>query len=108
MHNENRLDEMCKIMEGLQKYVPSKPIVSSIRFDSETVTQHDVVHKKLLLFGDQLTSARVRGAQAIRCSHETNDDKLLGVIPATSDGHARVVLLKVCISLHDHNIIIRI
>lgn len=98
MHNENKLDEMCTIMEGLHKYVPSKPITNRIRLESgETLEHHDAALHQILLVGDQLTVARARGAQAIRASHDTNQDRLKGLIPAAADWHTRVILLQVCI-----------
>ena len=46
-----------------------------------------------LLFGDQLTSARVRGATALRSFHKTSLDRLEGYMPITSDWRARLFVL---------------
>ena len=54
---------------------------------------------KMGLGSDQLTTARILGAQAI-CSHEDSSfDRLEGIIGAPMDWHTRVVLLKVRIIL---------
>ena len=93
MCNENKLDEMCTIMEGLHKYVPSKPFTTRIHLESgETLEHHDAA----LFVGHQLTFARAQGAQASRASHDTNHDRLKGLIPAAADWHTRIILLQVC------------
>ena len=98
MCNENKLDEMCTIMQGLHKYVPSRPITNRIHLDSgETLEHHDAALHQILFVGDQLTVARAQGAQAIRASHDTNHDRLKGLIPAVVDWHTRVILLPVCV-----------
>ena len=48
-----------------------------------------------LIFGDQLTSARVRGAINLRCFHKTSLARLDGYVAATSDWHARLCLVTV-------------
>ena len=109
MHNENKLDEMCKIPEHLHQYVPSVRTMSTFSVgpsDEDQLVHDDVMHRRVLIFGDQLTSARVCGAQAIRSNHDREDDKLQGLIPATADWHARVILLRVsvlsfkCLTIH--------
>lgn len=34
MYSEDKLDDLCTIMEGLRKYVPSKPTTNRIRLES--------------------------------------------------------------------------
>jgi len=48
-----------------------------------------------LIFGDQLTSARARGAIAICCFRKTSLVRLDGYVAATSDWHARLCLVTV-------------
>lgn len=94
MYNENKLDEVCKIMEVLHKYVPSTPTVTAVSLPcGETLEHRDANQHRILLGGDQLTAARARGAQAVRCSHDTREDRLAGLIPTTEDWHTRVILL---------------
>ena len=97
MKNENKLDEMCTIMEELHVYVPSAPTTSRIHLESgETLEHRDAKLHPILFVGDQVTVARARGAQAIRASHDSNADRLMGLIPAVADWHTRVILLEVC------------
>ena len=87
-YNENKLDEMCKILEHLDKYVPSVDTTFSVELpDGDQIVHEDVVQRRLLIFGDQLTSARIRGAQAIHSYHDRQYDQLLGFTIATSDWH---------------------
>ena len=97
MYNENKLDEVCKIMEELHKYVPSTPTVTTVALCGETLEHRDTNQHKILLGGDQLTAARARGAQALRCNHGTCEDRLVGLIPTVEDWHTRVILLQVYI-----------
>ena len=46
--------------------------------------------------GDQLTAARVRGAQAAKCNSVTSAKRFDGLIPVIEDWHTKVVLLEVC------------
>lgn len=101
MNNENKLDEMCIIMEKLHMYVPSTPTTTMIRLESgETLEHCDASLHQILFVGDQLTVARARGAQAIRASHDTNEDRLMGLFPTVADWHTRVILLEVRICMH--------
>lgn len=47
--------------------------------------------------GDQLTAARARGSQQIRCNSERGKDRLEGLQPVVEDWHAKVCLLGVCV-----------
>lgn len=94
--NENKLDQMCKILEELSKYVPTKEYeASTLLPDSLTLTHKDAVFSKVLIGGDQLTCARIRGAQAIRSNHETAYDRLDGFKAVVEDWHAKMTFLKV-------------
>ena len=87
---------MCSILDGLDTYVPAIPstktiVVEEKEYDVDTTKLH-----KVLLFGDQLTVARIRSAAIIRSTSDTGAlDKLEGFIPAVADWHARAVLLDV-------------
>lgn len=95
LHNENKLNEMTQILIGLNKYVPVYETETSIEVDGKKYTQPATVLSPCLLFGDQLTSARVRGTVALRTFHKTSLDRLEGHIPVTSDWHARLCLVTV-------------
>ena len=95
LYNENKLNEMTQILLGLNKYVPVYDTETSIEIDGKMYTQSATELSPRLLFGDQLTSARVRGAAALRSFHKTSLDCLEGHIPVTSDWHARLCLVTV-------------
>ncbi len=61
LHNENKLDEMSKILDHLMKFVPTLPKEGEISPDASKVTFDNTRFFKILLGGDQLTAARVRG-----------------------------------------------
>ena len=62
---------------------------------SETISvQADFFHN-ILLGGDQLTCARVRGSQRIRENSTNGSARLEGVVPVIEDWHARVCYLQV-------------
>ena len=93
--NENKLSEMCKIMESLQRYVPAIPDIRTFDVCEKHVRVEDSKFCDVLFGGDQLTVARTRGAAAIRSSHDTTFDRLEGLVPVIEDWHARVALVKV-------------
>ena len=95
LHNESKLNEMAKILLGLNKYVPVYTTEKSIEINGDVYTQPATELSPRLLFGDQLTSAHVRGAIALRCFHKTTLDRLEGYTPITSDWHARLCLVTV-------------
>ena len=87
---------MTKILEDLQCYVTSRAVSGAIPVhDGEDIQHTDEVFHRILLGGDQLTCARVRGAQAIRCNQESSSTRLEGFIDTCEDWHAKVILLKV-------------
>ena len=94
--NENKIDEMAKIMESLQKYVPMREATGTMILPNRSVLEFDDTKAFGVLFGgDQLTIARARGAAALRCNHETLSDRLEGLEPVVEDWHARLTLMKV-------------
>ena len=89
--NENKIDEMAKIMESLQKYVPMKKATGTMLLPNRNVLEFDDTKAFGILFGgDQLTVARAHGAAALRCNHETVCDRLEGLEPVIEDWHARL------------------
>ena len=109
LKNENVLSEMVEILDELHKYVPTK----------QTTQEFEVVHGKddvehlslkvdhfhhLLLRGDQLTVARVRGCQRIRNNSESGSACLEGFVPVVEDWHTKMCYLKVShLKLYAHN-----
>ena len=63
--------------------------------EAEPVTvQLDYFHA-ILLGGDQMTCARVRGGQRIRENSESGKARLEGLVPAIEDWHAKVCFMQV-------------
>ena len=94
--NENKLDEMCEIMDRLQEYVPKASYLTTTTLPSgETYTYKKSDMYEIILGGDQLTCARARESAAIRCSHHNDKDRLKGIMPVAEDWHTRQTLLKV-------------
>ena len=98
LHNENIGDEMIKIMAHVHQYVPVTEYEREVQVDNDTTVQqiHSKVHK-ILFGGDQLTAARIRGAQAAKCNSVTCAKRFDGLIPVIEDWHTKVVLLEVCL-----------
>ena len=65
LKNENKLDEMVTILDDLHQYVPTvameKTVAHPVTGDNITVSSY--CFHRLLLGGDQLMAARIRGAQ---------------------------------------------
>ena len=94
--NENRVDEMCHIMDKLHTLVPSKTTMSNFTLlDGESETFLGETIHQLLLGGDQLTAARCRGSAAARCDTDTKTAHLYGLVPVSEDWHAKFRLCKV-------------
>ena len=65
--NENKLDEMSKIMEVFHKYVPTQAGTGTLMLpNGNSLDFDDTKFHEILLGGDQLTVARCRGAAAQR------------------------------------------
>lgn len=75
---------MAQILDALNVYVPVKQMNN---FEAQVPR---------IVFGDQLTVARIRGAAILRSSHLAMESKLEGFVPAVSDWHARLCLVTVC------------
>ena len=96
LRNENKVDEMSRIMDELHKYVPAKDIhCQNILPNGETDEETTEKLYQVLFGGDQLTVARARSAIGMRRTHDSNKEKLQGLIPVVEDWHARVTLLQV-------------
>ena len=93
--NENKLDEMSQILEHIMKFVPTIHKQKVVSVPGGSVEIDDTRFSKVLLGGDQLTAARIRGTQALRSTHDKAVDRLEGLIPVSEDWHARMNLMKV-------------
>ena len=92
-------------------YVPSKDVERTFTVPNEegpasVITVEDKKFTTLLVGGDQLTVARIRGAQMIRGNSETSEQRFDGLLPVCEDWHAKMCFLEVRYSTCAHNIII--
>ena len=62
---------MCKILDELDTYVPAVPSTKTILIDGEEYEVDATKIHQILLFGDQLTVARICSASVIRCTTDT-------------------------------------
>ena len=85
LKNETNLKDMADILDALNDYVPVQ-----CRSDKNELLIPRVV------FGDQLTVARVRGAAILRSSDLSTQKQLNQFLGAISDWHARLYLVMVC------------
>lgn len=99
--NENKLDEMVDIMDDLNAYVPTEVAHTTVEIPGHEPQrmQVDTMHK-VLVGGDQLTVARMKGAQRIRDNSEHDAARLKGFIPVVEDWHTKVCLLEVGLCLN--------
>ena len=112
LKNENVLNEMVEILDELHKYVPTKQTTQEFEVvHGEDQVEHislkvDHFHH-ILLGGDQLTIARVRGCQRIRNNSENGRACLEGFFPIIEDWHTKMCYMKVSYPLilyiHTHN-----
>lgn len=79
-------EELVKILQQLQKYVP---------------LQVNGDQKDCMLAGDQLTAERVRNVQLIRATSDISCQKLDCFTPAHTEWHTSVTLLQVSTCIHD-------
>lgn len=86
-------------MDELQGYCPvmqEKTVVQTTGESEPDTIEHFHYHS-ILFGGDQLTVARIRGAQRIRLNSEDERGRLEGLVPCVEDWHTKVTLLEVYI-----------
>ena len=89
---------MAEILDDLNKYVPISQATDIVDINGKSFNVDKSVVSRRLLFGDQLTVARVRGASVLRSTHLTPDHTLQGFLPVVADWHARLCLVTVSIA----------
>ena len=98
MPNENKLDEMGKILEAYMSLVPTLESVQEIVLPNGSEIEVDNTQFHPILFGgDQLTVSRMRGTQTLRDTQDKPVDRFEGILPVIEDWHARMALLKVSV-----------
>jgi len=78
---------MEEILDGLGVYIPVKSLPDT----------GDIYKIPRIIYGDQLTVARIRGAVTLRCSDVVEDKQLKGFTEVISDWHTRLCLVTVCV-----------
>ena len=86
---------MTDILDDLSKYVPVHVASRTATIGDRSYDVDDSRMVQILLFGDQLTVARARGAARLRDDDTTALHRLEGCYPAVADWHARMCLLQV-------------
>lgn len=89
---------MTQILLALNKYVPADHTEQTFDVDGVIFTEPETKVWRRMIYGDQLTVARVRGAAALRSLHKTKLDRLEGYVAANSDWHTRLCLVTVSYS----------
>ena len=88
---------MAMILEDLhERYLPTKPLLETITLKDGTTRSVDCTkYHQILIGGDQLTVARVRGAVGMRITHDTPLERLTGMLPVIEDWYGRLTFMKV-------------
>ena len=100
--SEMEYQDMMKILEHFQGYSPSKDMERHFTVPGKTgpegtITIKDKQYAMTLVGGDQLTVARMRGAQRIRGNSENSEERFDGVLPVVEDWHAKMCFMEVMI-----------
>lgn len=97
--NENKTDEMIKIMKHIHEhYIPFQEYLEEKTISSgETITITKAKQHQILCGGDQLTAARMRNAQKARLNKDFPSDELRGIVPVSEDWHIKANFLGVCL-----------
>ena len=88
------------LIDELHKYVPTKQTIEEFEVVySEDKIEHlslKIDHfQHILLVGDQLTVARIRGYQRMRNNSENGRACLEGFLPVVEDWHTKMCCMKV-------------
>ena len=100
LKNENILNDMVDILDELHIYVPKTSSTQSYDTCAEDggtrtvdVTTNHFSH--ILLGGDQLTVARVRGSQGALLNSDSGVERVEGFVPVIEDWHTKMCYMKV-------------
>jgi len=90
---------MSEILDELNMYVPMQQDSELIDIDGRSFYVDRTLMSQRLLFGDQVTVARICGAKVLCSTQFTAAQSLLGFVLVVADWHARLCLVTVC-SVH--------
>jgi len=85
--NEANIKEMAEILDSLGTYVPKKCLLDI----------GEIYKIPRVIYGDQLTVARIRSAATLRSSEIDEQKRLDGFTEVISDWHTRLCLVTVCV-----------
>lgn len=90
-------EDMIKALEHIQGYAPSKEIERELLIPSRTgpdtvMKLEDRQYVMTLVGGDQLTVARIRGAQG---NSDKSEERFDGLLPVAEDWHAKMCFMEV-------------
>ena len=91
------LNDMADILGELHKFVPKVRKEQEFYVDEQTepaCVQVDYFNH-ILIGGDQLTVARIRGCQRVLSNSSSGEERLEGLIPVVEDWHAKMCFMKV-------------
>ena len=87
---------MIKILTHIHRYVPAVEHETEVEISNAAPLSVSSVVTHLILFGgEQLTVARVRGAQDAKCNSVSANKRFDGLVPVLEDWHTKVVILEV-------------
>lgn len=100
LKNENVLSEMIDIVDELHKYIPKTSTNQTFIHCAEggniaPITLQIDHFNHILVGGDQLTVARIRGSQGILSNAENGGERGEGIIPVIEDWHTKMCYMKV-------------
>jgi len=74
---------MIKIMTHVYQYVPVIEYETEVDIPNSATKQsvHSIMSHPILIGGDQLTAAYVRGAQVAKCNSTSADKRFDGIVP---------------------------
>lgn len=88
--------QLLQILKNFHELVPTHNKTGHLSLaNGSTLEFDDTTFFRIFLGGDQLTVARVRGAQAMRASHDRPADRLEGITAVVEDWHSRMTLMRV-------------
>ena len=95
LKNEIYLTEMCDVLDNFTTYVPMQESSKTLEMNGKSYTYDDTKLIQLLIFGDQLTVARIRGAEQLRDCQVEAKDTLQEFVAVIADCHSRICLVEV-------------
>lgn len=88
---------MAEILSHLQQYAPCVPYERQVKLTTgEVVKEKTANMHRIIVSGDQLTAARIRGAQKAKLNGVSPEKRLEALVSSFADWHTRANFLGVC------------